>query len=436
MFNSIKWLESVVRTSSYIYEESKLTFDNLSSKQLGQELCKITELDFNIDSTAALLPARYPKNVNFPEVVFSDWNSFVQPMIDSADIIHPAVKHLVLSLALFTDDVSERKQRLDSVKELYTKGVAYQPTLTWTSLLMPDWYDADKKITPSIRGGNKSDELKGVSTSLIITKDKIRINPTEMFTSTRVVAVTDAYYMAEHQTWIDTVNNHNVLDYPLATSAWVYGLGDKSVLWDTVPVGGALYSPFYSNTEIDALVLNQSQISGAGYFFRPGNGISDIYPLKDDPVLSNYINVFPLFEAPLSTGGVCAIKNLASHPGSPVGLPLEWGIYVFEQVKLMSSMDLIPSYSAFSEESGNNMKVLKQATAFDALSEFSESGDPSSFDDLLKALLHQQALLMNRFEDKYVDSSDFGYPNSYRYIDFNNRLSFSAPECVDRNMEI
>lgn len=432
MFNTLQWLADSVRTSQYTNPDEAVDLGDISidAKSLASSLASITELDLVLDTSGQLLPARISKDTVVPPAVWNDWDTLAAELSLNATTLHPAVKHLMLGLALASDDVDERKQRLDSIKELYTAGVAYQPTITWVSLLNNDWFEPETVVTPSVRGGNKADELKGTSTSLLLTKDKIRVNPADLFTSTKVIQIKDADIMAPAVVWNDVASNSKTLDYPLTTSLWLFALADKATFWNDVSVGAALFSPFYSSAEIDALVVNQAHEQGAGFFFRPGNGITDIYPLQDDPVLSNLFNVEPVFEAPLSTGGVCAIKNLVCHPGSPVGLPQEWGIYVFEQVKLMRSMDLVPSYSAFSEDSDDLQKSRKQAAAYDLLEEFAETGDPSCFDELLSVLLKHQVELVKKFENQYVDAAESGYPHTYKYVEFDNRLKISIPQCV------
>lgn len=436
MFNTKKWIADTVRTSSYINTGDELDFSNFDLDFVIQELKSIKTDNFNLDSSGTLLPARYPRDIALPPAILDRWDTFTKELCSVAESLNPAVKHMVLSMALSGDDLDIRSQRLDAIKDLFIKGQVYQPDITWTSLLKPEWFDVDKKVTPVVRGGSKTDELKGVSTTLSLNVDKIRVNPANLFGSKQAIKAEDAYVMEQHQVWIDTMNNSTTLDYPLVTSLWAYALGDKKVLWNAVTAGAALYSPFYTDSEVDALVVNQSQRSSAGYYFRPGNGISDIYPLADDPVLSNYFNIYPLFEASLSTGSLCAIKNLVAHPGSPVGLSKEWGEHLFGQVKLMKSMDLIPSYSAFSDETSEQRRIAKKSAAFDCLEEFAENADPSVFDDLLIALLEHQGEIQSRFEDKYVDAADFGYPASYRYIDFENRLNNSLPQCVIAELEI
>lgn len=432
MFNTLQWLANSVRTSQYQNPDEAIDLGNMNidAKSLASSLMAITDLDLELDTSGQLLPARLAKDIRVPPAVWNDWNTLASELSSGSGTLHPAVKHLMLGLALASDDVDERKQRLDSIKSLYTEGRAYQPTITWVSLLNNDWYEVDTRVTPSVRGGNKVDDLKGTSTSLLLTKDKIRVNPADLFTSTKVIDVKDADIMAPAVVWNDVASNSKTLDYPLTTSIWLFALADKATFWNDVSVGAALYSPFYSSAEIDALVVNQAHEQGAGFFFRPGNGITDIYPLQNDPVLSNLFNVEPIFEAPLSTGGVCAIKNLAYHPGSPVGLPQEWGTYVFEQVKLMRSMDLVPSYSAFSEDSSDLQKSRKMSSAYDLLEDFAETGDPVCFDELLNVLLRHQMELVKKFDNQYVDAAESGYPHTYKYVEFENRLNISVPQCV------
>ncbi len=407
------WLTDAVRTSEYIYSHPSISIDDMNIDQFIDELIKVSDSDAPA-LNGALLPARRPKDLSLPSNLYQHWDMFISKLIVHSGSLHPVVKHLLLGLALDDDNQNIRSARLDSIKNLFLEGRVFQPTMTWASLLCPDWFSDKVVVKPSLRGGNTIESTKGVTTSLLLTKDKIRINPASLFTSTQIVDVLDAQIMASPNVWHEVALLNQSLDYPLVTSNWLYALADKKVFWEDVTIGSALYSPFYTSNDIDLLMINHCNTQGAGFYVRPGNGISDIYPIVNDPVLSTFINCAPIYDAPFWTGLSCTIMNLISHPGSPVGLPLAWCEKLLKEIKLTDSLDILPIHSAFSNKDAQGLDLT--SPAYVALEKIVTHQDPCFFKDFVVALLNTQQVLASTYKDLYVDSADTGYPHSFKHF--------------------
>lgn len=413
-FDAETWLKHAVRTSLYCLPEDSPVFGALndSAENVARALAAVTSLPIDQQTVGALLPARIPVDIPNPSALSLHFEEVVSRLVPSSAQLHPAVRHALLAAALQGEDDAVRQKKIDQLWPLFdstSEGSVYQPTITWMALLRPEWFTSETPVVPAVRGGQMGmSKQHGVLTSVILTQGKIRINPAEMFTRTKPVSLSEAKIPSPPAVWEKVAAETWALPYPPVTALWLMGMGNKNDFWSLVPAGAALYSPFWMAGEVDALVHNQAHQPGVGHFFRPGSGISDIYPLSDDAVLAGQVNVAPLFDVPLSLSAVTAIGNLIAHAGCPVGLPDGWARNADSQCSMAEALDVIPSYSVFS--SVNEDGQPRRSSARSALAQVASTNDVGAFNQLLSAMVVHQSKLARSFAAHPVDTGIIGLP--------------------------
>lgn len=414
-FNARSWLDQVVRTSQYKIPAEIPDYGDLnaSSAEIIEALSTIDTVAVDFQASAALLPARIPVDVPVPVAATTNFKEIVEGLVPYAESLHPAVRHALVAMALQGDNHELRNERMDVLWPLFdvaSNGKVYQPTMTWVSLIRPQWFSPEQPVLASVRGGHAAlKEEQGTLTTLALTQGKIRVNPVNMFTWALPIPLTESKQTASPATWAYTAKEAWTLPYPPVTSLWMMGMGDKEDFWEFIPPGAALFSPFYTDGEVDALVHNNVQHIDVGQFFRPGTGLADIFPLDEDAVLASQFNIAPLFDAPMSFATLTALGNLVAHPGCPVSLPQAWSTRAEQQCSLAESLDLLPPYSAFSGVNADGDVV--EATAREALTKLSQTNDVVSFKRLLAAVAATQAKIARSHAETPVDAGTLGIPS-------------------------
>lgn len=414
-FNARNWLDQVVRTSYYKIPENVPDYGDLyaTPSEIIEAFTQVESLNIDTQAVGALLPARIPVDVAIPEAFKTNFKEIIEGLVPHSDTLHPACRHALLALALQGDDLDVRSARLDHLWPLFdvaSAGKVYQPSMTWVSLLRPQWFSPEQPVMASVRGGHAAQkEEQGTLTTVALTQGKIRVNPINMFSWALPIPLTESKQTASPATWAHIAKEAWSLPFPPVTSLWLMGMGDKHDFWDFIPAGAALYSPFYTDGEVDALVHNNVQHIDVGQFFRPGTGIADVYPFDEDPVLAAQFNIAPLFDAPMSFATLTALGNLVAHPGCPVSLPQGWSVRAEQQCCLAESLDLLPPYSAFAGQNADGDPVDSVARA--ALTELSKSNDAGAFQKLLSAVANTQAKIARSHAETPVDAGTIGIPS-------------------------
>jgi hypothetical protein len=367
-FHAESWVNQAVRTSRYQIPEFPPFYGDLSAspEDLAAALLAVSSHVSDKGSARhALLPPRIPMDVPIPEAwktLFSFEQTIKTLVKTQKDPIHPSVFHALLSVAL-NQEGDQRNDWIDAVAPVFKDTPFHQPywqpTLTQASWVRPQWFKPALVVTPSIRGGDGT-ERQGVMTSLNILLDKMRINAAQLLTYPGMITREKALYPESIPHWSAMADKAFFGPNPLTTSLWLLGLmEDKRRAWDRLNPGAAIWSPLYTNGEIDALAANAVSYCKPGYPFRPGAGISDIYPYKDDPVLVSFMNMTPLLDAPFSYSTWISLKNLSDHPGSPVGITREWAKKQVERIDIVKVLGMIPSGSAFAATGDGQLKSVE-----------------------------------------------------------------------------
>ena len=194
-FNAQTWIDDIVRTSHYILPDELPDHGDLdaSPDDLVKALAAIRTTQVDANPAAALMPARVPQGSHIPSALNTHFEDVVQGLSAYGIELHPAVRHALLAVALSAPD---RENKLDAMKPLMTgidNGFVYQPTMTWTALLRPQWYDPKHYVTPVLKGGvEPSKSTQGVTSAIVLTEDNMRINAAHMFSWAKPVELTQA----------------------------------------------------------------------------------------------------------------------------------------------------------------------------------------------------------------------------------------------------
>ena len=351
-----------------------------------------------------LLPPRLPAYIKLADTLTSLWPAIKKHALEQGPSMLPAAKHILLSLILTIDDVVTKKTMLADIMPVLSLGAVYQPTITCASILSPDIFDKFQKFSVSIKGGNIMDSDKGVTCSVIASVDKLKINPVDLFTSDKIISAEQALAI-EPTSLAALTNSISEIDYLPVTSTWIYGLiQDISVCWDRIPIGAALYSPFFNQRDINDRYSNLLADKGAGFFTRPGDGISDILPLNMDDLLTNFIKIDSLYDAPFTINNLCSLKHCLSSERSATTLSIEWLTAIKNKIDLADSLDLLPEYSAF-----------KKDTVMTAMNLLIDTKELKYFDAFFSAILTEQTLANTKYQGIYIDVCNTGLPEDFKH---------------------
>ena len=401
-FNTKDWLDAIVRTSDYTLPEELPTFDSLDVpvSELIEQLGSIRSLNVDEQQTAALLPARLQPGTPVPSALQTHFEDVVQGLAAYGIELHPGVRHALLAVALASPNKNEK---LESLKPLFTgidNGLVYQPTMTWMALLKPEWFEPKHPIVPMVKGGTEpSKATQGVTTTIGLAEDNMRINPAHMFTWAKPIELTSAKIPAPPEEWRKIADAAWDLPNPPATSLWLMSFGTQDKWWPFLTPGAALYNPFYDQDNINALFQNSTQHNETSYFTRMGHGIADIYPIEKDTVLANYAPLGYLLDAAPSLNTWLSMYHHAKSNSVVFQIPPEWVTQLRVKVELVKSLDLLPQYSIFSD-----------ASLEETLSQYQNSLDINDLTEFMQNAIAKQMLLASQTNNAAGDVFDIGLP--------------------------
>lgn len=335
-FNAQTWLNQVVRGSNYRVPIDAPDYGALDfpPHKIADALIKVTDhASDDISGFGMLAPPRIPLDTPIPAVLMDVFGlSMICDNLASRNKqVHPAVIHALLACAIEYEGPN-RDRMFNAVAPLFTSmpnhQSYYQPTLTQAVWLHPDWFARIRNrriVKPSLSTGKaKITREKGGFVSVILRVGDTRVNPSQILTFPSRKTLDEALYPDEAKAFGYLAETGLDSNTPIFTSLWITGLGRKESVWKRMLPGAAIFSPFITRSEIAALAGNMLAKSDAGAWLRMGAGISDIWPVDNDAVLSNYVDMRALLNAPPSTPSWISLLHHATHPGTSFTIPKEW----------------------------------------------------------------------------------------------------------------
>lgn len=407
-FNAQAWIDDIVRTSQYTLPNQAPNIGDLdaSPDDLVTALAAIRTTAVDATPAAALMPARIPHGSVVPSALTTHFEDVVQGLAAYGMELHPGVRHALLAVALSQPD---RENKLDSLKALLTgidNGMAYQPTITWAALLRPEWYDPKHYVTPVLKGGAEpSKSAQGVTTSIVLTEDNMRINAAHMLSWAKPVELAQAKIPAPPTAWAETADKAWSSPNPPATSLWAMSFGDQAKWWSFLPPGAAAFNPFYTKEHLTDLFINSTQHADTTHTTRMGSGIADIFPLTKDTALAGYIPVGFLLDAPPSLNTWLSMYHHAKAPNVLFTIPPEWVDDLTAKIALVKSLDMLPKYSIFNDDD------LSQN-----LAAFRQSGDVAHLQEFMDQAIQRQMILRGQTDKNAGDVFDLGLPMDRYYV--------------------
>lgn len=401
-FNAQTWIDDIVRTSHYILPNELPDCGDLdaSPDALVQALAAIRTTQVDANPAAALMPARVPQGSQIPSALNTHFEDVVQGLAAYGIDLHPAVRHALLAVALSAPD---RENKLDALKPLMTgidNGLVYQPTMTWTALLRPQWYDPKHYVTPVLKGGvEPSKSAQGVTSAIVLTEDNMRINAAHMFSWAKPVELTQAKIPAPASVWAELADKAWGSPNPPATSLWAMSFGDQKKWWSFLPPGAAAYNPFYTQQHLTDLFINSTQHSDVTHTTRMGYGIADIFPIAKDTALANYVPIGFLLDAPASLNTWLSMYHHAKAPNVVFSIPPQWLDDLTAKISLVKSLDMLPKYSIFNDD------ALSQS-----LSAYRQDGDLQRLQTFMEKAVERQMVLRGQTDKNSGDVFDIGLP--------------------------
>lgn len=408
-FNAQAWINDIVRTSHYILPDQPVDYGDINATpdELVAALITITSSHVDNAASAALMPARIPEGSLIPEALHTHFEDIVQALASYGTDLHPAVRHALLAVAL---EAPERESKIDALNVLLTgldNGMVYQPTITWAALLRPQWYEPKHYVTPVLKGGlEPSKALQGVTSAIVLTEDGMRLNAAQMFSWSQAIELTQAKIPAPADVWTDLADKAWSAPNPPSTSLWAMSFGNPQQFWGLLPPGGAVYNPFYTKEHVAQLFLNQTQHSDIASMVRMGDGIADIFPIDKDTALANYVPIQYLLDAPLGVHSMLSIYMHAVAPNVAFSLPRKWVDDVQSKISLVKSLDMLPQYSIFQNDTANNL--LKQ---------YAVSSDTARLQEFMQLAIDHQMLISEQTPARKGNAFDIGLPVSRYYVD-------------------
>lgn len=334
------WLAQFVRHSDFRYPMvgDVTALADLDVKGWAQALLNAKPAK----NTHAVLPPRAPLDVVIPDSL-----TLALPALGEAlagQILHPAVVHALLAVAQAQPDPALARSWLKPVfADPDTR--MYQATLTQLGFVERSWYPVKHAVEPMIRRGahrqNRDGFETGVLVGLTLQQNKLRINPRDLMTSARIVTPATGLMPAERASWQTAAHKAFLYERPLLTSAWLMGLGEKPEFFRIIPAGAALFSPFYTADDVDAIWHNQTRLAVSDKIVpRIGAGLGDIITHQEEGVLSGFADPRHLVEAPLSFAGLLAMHHQLCHPGSPLQIGPGWARQHLEHSQVARALEV------------------------------------------------------------------------------------------------
>ena len=425
-FNAQTWIDDIIRTSQYILPEKTLDIGDFdaSPEEIIAGLAAITATDVDMSPAAALMPARIPQGSFIPSALSTHFEDIVQGLAAYGMDLHPAVRHALLAVALASTD---RENKLDSLKALLTgidNGMAYQPTITWAALLRPEWYDPKHYVTPMLKGGTEpSKSAQSVTSSIVLSEDKMRINAAHMFSWAKPIKLSEAKIPAPPEVWSEIADQAWSSPNPPATSLWAMSFGDQHKWWNFLPPGAAAFNPFYTQEHLTNLFINSTQHADVTHTTRMGNGIADIFPITKDTALANYVPVEFFLDAPTSLNTWISMYHHAKAPNVIFSIPPEWVDDLNTKIALVKSLDMLPKYSVFNDD-----------TMSKSLADYRQSGELSSLKEFMDQAIQRQMILRGQTDKNAGDVFDLGLPVDRYYVPSPNAVITPLPKIVSSDI--
>ena len=421
-FNAQAWIDDIVRTSQYILPEQVPDIGDLNASpdEIIAALAAIRTTAVDATPAAALMPARIPHGSLSPSALSTHFEDVVQGLAPYGMDLHPGVRHALLAVALLQPN---RENKIDAMKSLLTgidNGMAYQPTITWAALLRPEWYDPKHYVTPVLKGGAEpSKSAQGVTTSIVLTEDNMRINASHMFSWAKPIELAQAKIPAPSSAWADTADKAWSSPNPPATSLWALSFGDQNKWWHFLPPGAAAFNPFYTKEHMTDLFINSTQHADVTHTTRMGNGIADIFPVTKDTALAGYVPVGFLLDAPPNLNTWLSMYHHAKAPNVMFSIPPEWVDDLNTKISLVKSLDMLPKYSIFNDDDvSKNLANFRQTGAIESLQQF--------MDEAIK----RQMILRGQTDKNAGDVFDLGLPMDRYYVPSPSVVIVPLPEIV------
>lgn len=401
-FNAQSWIDDIVRTSHYILPDAQVDIGDLDAtpQELVEGLASIKKTHVDASPGSSLMPARIPDGSQIPSALKTHFEEVVQALASYGTELHPAVRHAMLAVAL---DAPDRESKLDSLNVLFTgldNGLVYQPTMTWAAMLRPQWYEPKHYVVPVLKGGTEpSKETQGLTSSIVLTEDNMRINSAHMFSWSKPIELVNAKIPAPVETWSKVADQAWSSANPPATSLWAMSFGDHNKWWNFLPPGAAVFNPFYTKEHVAQLFLNSTQHADVSFTTRMGDGIADIFPIESDTALAAYAPVQYLLDAPLGINTLLSMYLHAKAPNVVFSIPDEWLDDLKVKVDLVKSLDLLPKYSIFQNDDLNSL-----------LQDYRTSGDLKVLHSFMEQAVKQQMILSGQTKTNTGDVFDLGLP--------------------------
>lgn len=407
-FHAQTWVDDIVRTSHYILPDTAPDVGDLNASpdELIAGFASIRHTMVDDTPGAALMPARIPQGSSIPTSLSTHFEDVVQGLAAYGMDLHPGVRHALLAVALASPD---KENKLDSLKVLMTgidNGLVYQPTVTWAALLRPEWYDPKHYVTPVLKGGAEpSKSTQGVTSSIVLAEDNMRINAAHMFSWAKPVDLTQAKIPAPAEAWAKTADAAWSSPNPPATSLWAMSFGDQNKWWGFLPPGAAAFNPFYTQEHLTGLFINSTQHADISHTARMGNGIADIFPIAKDTALAGYVPVGFLLDAPTSLNTWVSMYMHAKAPNVLFSIPPEWVDDLHSKVALVKSLDMLPKYSIFNDDDLSKSLV-----------EFRKTANLESLQAFMDQAIQRQMVLRGQTTKNAGDVFDLGLPIDRYYV--------------------
>jgi hypothetical protein len=415
--NSVnKWLKSVIRDIDFEYS-NEFTPELDPSINLDKFIKDILSVDNDVIHYQYVLPARIPIDVKLPGFIKDGFPEIIKKISNKQALLHPVIKHLLLAIALDSDE--KKEEYIDLLKPFFdidNPGFTYQSTVTWMAFLRPEWFQGNTNIvTPRVKTilphKDKENE-SGITTFAYLEQNKLRINPVDFFMSAHYKRMNECVIPAELNEWNDNANKGFLCASPLNTSYWLLGFADKEWAWIYNTPGAAFFSPFYDKHELDALVNNAISLADNECYFNYASGLGDILPFNKCNIIAGYCDSAQIFKAPISLSHLLAIKNLLSSKVSPIGIPQNWINDTLSRIETNIVLDILPEYSIYHQSNLDNVTLKvngKSKNSLDILRMIKDALDENNLWEVYVNIDRLITLIYGKqLEDPTIDIGSIG----------------------------